>query len=135
MTDSENVELVRAIVAEWERGDYANVEWADPEIEFVLTGGLDPSTSRGLQAMGEAWRRWLSEFEEFRTVAEEFRELDSERVLVLTNNAGRGRRSGVQLGETSTPGACVFYVRGGKVTRLLAYPDRDEALEDLGLRG
>ena len=135
MTESENVELVRSIVAGWERGDYGNVGWADPEIEFVLTGGIDPSTSRGLQAMAEAWGRWLSEFEDFRTTAEEFRELDEERVLVLTNNAGRGRRSGVQLGETSTPGACVFYVRDGKVTRLLAYPDRDVALEELGLRG
>ena len=128
------MELVRSILVEWERGVYGNVEWADPEIEFVLTGGIDPSTSRGLRGMSEAWGRWLSEFEEFRTTAEEFRELDSERVLVLTNNAGRGRRSGVQLGETSTPGACVFYIRDGKVTRLLAYPDRDQALEELGLR-
>jgi hypothetical protein len=131
---SENVERVRSIIADWERGDYGNVDWADPEIEFVLTGGLDPSTSRGVPAMGEAWRRWLSEFEEFRTVGEEYRELDEERVLVLTNNSGRGKRSGVQLGETSTPGATVFYIRDGKVRRLLAYAVREQALADLGLR-
>jgi ketosteroid isomerase-like protein len=130
---SENVDLVRSIVGEWQRGDYGNVEWADPGIEFVLAGGLDPSASRGVPAMGEAWGRWLREFEDFRTTAEEFRELDDQRVLVLTNNSGRGRRSGVRLGETSTPGATVFQIRDGKVTRLLAYPDRDEALADLGL--
>ena len=135
MSPSEKVDLVRSILAEWERGDYRDVEWADPEIEFVLTGGIEQSTSSGLAAMGEAWRRWLSEFDEFRTTAEEFRELDAERVLVLTNNSGRGKRSGVQLGETSTPGACVFYVRDGKVTRLLAYPERERALVDLGLDG
>ena len=130
---SENVELVRSIVAGWERGDYSNVEWAHPEIEFVLAGGIDPSTSRGLPAMGEAWGRWLNEFEDFRTSAEEFRELDAERVLVLTNNSGRGRRSGVQLGGSSTPGATLFHIQDGKVTKLLAYADRDKALADLGL--
>ncbi len=130
---SENLELARSILADWERGDYGTVEWADPEIEFVLRGGIDPSTSRGIGAMGEAWGRWLSEFEDFRTTGEEFRELDGDRVLVLTDNSGRGRRSGVQFGETSTPGAVLFEIRDGKVTRLLAYTDRDEALADLGL--
>ena|SRR5689334_12551775 len=130
---SKNVELVRSIVGEWERGDYRNVEWADPKIEFVLIGGIDPGTSNGVSAMGKAWRGWLSEFDDFRTTAEEFRELDEERVLVLTNNSGRGKRSGIQLGETSTPGATVFYVLDGKVTRLLAYSERERALADLGL--
>jgi hypothetical protein len=82
---------------------------------------------------GEAWRRWLNEFDEFRTTAEEFRELDDEGVLVLTNNSGHGKRSGVQLGRTSTPGATVFYLRDGKVTRLHAYSERERALADLGL--
>jgi ketosteroid isomerase-like protein len=130
---SENVELVRSILAGWERGDYSNVEWADPEIEFVLAGGIDPSTSRGLPAMGEAWGRWLNEFEDFRTSAEEFRELDEERVLVLTKNSGRGRRSGIRLGETSAPGAIIFNIRAEKVTNLRAYFFRDQALAELGL--
>src|SRR2546423_10612537 len=101
---SENLELVRSILAEWERGDYSSTEWADPKVEFVLTGGIDPSTSIGLQAMGEAWRGWLSEWDGFRSMAEEFRELDEERVLVLTRNSGRGRRSGVQLRRPAAGG-------------------------------
>jgi hypothetical protein len=130
---SENVELVRSILAGWERGDYGNVEWADPEIEFVLRGGVDPSRSVGLAAMGAAWRAWLSEFEDFSTSPEEFRELDEERVLVLTQNTGRGRRSGVELGGTATPGATLFEIHNGKVTKLLAWAARDEALTELGL--
>ena len=50
----------------------------------------------------------------------------------LFSNAGRGRASGIQAGDT-TEGATVFQIRHGLVTRLAAYSEREKVLADLGL--
>jgi ketosteroid isomerase-like protein len=79
------------------------------------------------------WRDFLSAWEEWRTAADEYRELDSERVLVLIHRSGRGKTSGLQVGQMWTKGAHVFHVRDGKVTRIVLYWERQRALADLGL--
>ena len=45
----------------------------------------------------------------------------------------RGKTSGLELGPISANTAVLFHFRGGKVTRLVIYWDRDHALADLGL--
>ena len=71
-------------------------------------------------------------WEDFRTEAEEYRELDGERVLVLTHFSGRGKTSGLTR-EMPERGANLFHIRDGKVTRLVTYFDRANAFADLGL--
>jgi hypothetical protein len=83
--------------------------------------------------MGAAFRDWLSAWDDWNAVAEEYRELDSERVLVITTSTGRGKSSGLRVGELRAHGANLFHVRDGKVTRLVIYWERDRALADLGL--
>jgi ketosteroid isomerase-like protein len=75
----------------------------------------------------------VSAWEEFRGEADEYRELDDERVLVLVHWSGRGKKSGLELGQMRTRGAHLFHVRGGKVTRFVLYLDRERAFTDLGL--
>jgi ketosteroid isomerase-like protein len=132
---SANLELVRSIYAAWERGDFSDVDWADPDIEYTGIDGLSPGTSRGVQGMGAGWREFVADWSDFRAEAEEYRELDDERVLVLHRFSGRGRTSGVEVGPTGAKGACLFYVADGQVTKLLLYSVRDRALADLGLEG
>src|ERR1700737_2556564 len=99
---SENLDLVRSIYATWERGDYSSVAWADPEIEFVFADGPEPGTWRGGVGMLAGFRGWLKAWEDYRVVADEFRELDGERVFVLTHNSGRGKASGLEIGQMGT---------------------------------
>ena len=129
----ENVEIVRSIFAAWERGDYSSAEWAHPEIEFVAADGPTPGSWTGVAAMAEAWREALSAFEELRAEADEYRPVDGERVLVLMHFGGRGKTSGLEVGDIQMKGANLFHVRGGKVTRLVTYWDRERAFADLGL--
>ena len=130
---SPNLDLVRSIYAGWARGDRSSVEWAHPEIEVVIADGPSPASWTGLAGMAEAARDFVSAWEDLRTEAEEYRELDDEQVLVLDHRSGRGKTSGLELSQIRTQGAHLFHIRDGKVTRLVRYMDRDRAFADLGL--
>jgi ketosteroid isomerase-like protein len=130
---SANLDLVRSIYAAWERGDYSSAGWADPNIEYVIADGPSPGTWRGLAGMAAGWRDIASVWENLRTEAEEFRELDEERVLVLIHRRARGKTSGFEIDERLSKAAIVFHIRGGKVARLVNYFDRERALAELGL--
>jgi len=129
---SENLNLVRSIYAAWERGDFSSAEWAHRDVECVFAGGPDPGSWTGLTGMSEGMRSWISAWEEFRVEAEEYRELDEERVLVLVQLSGRGKTSGLEIGRTRVGQANLFHIRDGKVSRVVIYLDPERALADLG---
>jgi hypothetical protein len=99
VTDSSNVALVRAIHADWDRGDFTHSDWAHPEIECVFADGPSPGTWKGLAAMRATMREYLSTWQNARLEAEEYRELDDNRVLVLNREYGRGKTSGLDLAQ------------------------------------
>ena len=84
--------------------------------------------------MIEGFRGFLRLWEDWHVVADESRELDDERVLVLLHYSGRGKGSGLKVEHMQTKGASLFHVRGGRVTRLVVYFERERALADLGLK-
>ena len=95
----ENVEIVRSIFAAREAGDYGSAEWAHPEIELVFVDGPTPGSWSGLSGMAAGWGGFLTAWEAHRTEADEYRELDGECVLVLNHWSGRGKTSGVEIGQ------------------------------------
>ncbi len=84
--------------------------------------------------MGEANRAFLTAWENFRVRAEQYRQVDNERVLVLVYQSGRGKTSGLDISVVQAERAHLFHVRNGKVTRLVIYYDRERALDAVGQR-
>jgi ketosteroid isomerase-like protein len=132
VTSSSNLDLVRSIYAAWERGDFSSAEWAAPEIVYVRANELSPETATGVTGLAEVTRTSIDIYDDFRLVVDEYCELDAERVLVLEKLSGRGKASGLEVGELGARVAHLFHIRDGKVTRLVAYSDRERAFADLG---
>jgi ketosteroid isomerase-like protein len=130
---SENLDLVRSIYADWERGDFSSARWAHPDIGYVLPDGPSPGKWKGTAQMPDAFRDFLSTWEGFRLEVDVYRELDDQRVLVLTHRSGRGKTSGLEVGQLRSRAADLLHVPDGKITKLVVYFDRDRAFADLGL--
>jgi len=130
---SANLDIVRSIYADWEHGDYTRTEWADPEIDFEVADGPAPGSASGVDEMAERFQSILAAWDDWRSAAEEYRELDDERILVFVRRSGRGRVSGLDLSKMRNQGAAIYHFRGGKVTKIVLYFDRERALSDLGL--
>jgi ketosteroid isomerase-like protein len=126
---SANLDLVRSIYATWGHGDFTSTEWADPGIEFAIVGGPDPGRWTGVVGMTQGWRQWLSAWDNYNAEADEYRELEGERVLVFGRMRGRGKSSGVSV---ETEFANLFHLRDGKVVRL-CLSSGERALTELGL--
>jgi ketosteroid isomerase-like protein len=131
---AENLDLVRSIYADWERGDYSSGDWAHPDIEFAVEGWLEPGTSTGVATMAQRSRELQDVWQDLRMKAVEYRELDEERILVFFTGTGRGKTSGVDVEQLRTPGANLFHIHDHLVRRLVLYFDRATALADLGLK-
>jgi ketosteroid isomerase-like protein len=85
----------------------------------------------GKEAVGEWFGDWFRTFAPgYRFEVEEARELDSGVIFILATHGGRGRMSGAEVrGETGY----LYRVRGGKVSQVGFYADREEAVEAAAL--
>jgi ketosteroid isomerase-like protein len=126
-----NLDLVRAIYESWERGDFSRTAaWAHPEIECVSFGGPITGAFTGPAAIDEGWRALLDTLDDARPTAQEYRDVDDERILVLGCLRGREKGTGATVEQLR---ANLFRIRDGKVVRLIFYWDRGRAYADLGL--
>ena len=129
-----NVEVVRGIYAELEKGNFrAILDVLALDVEFVtfMPDSTDEVRLKGTDELAGFMRDWFGQWERYRVVAEEFHQVGGDTVLVLGRQLGRGRGSGV---EVESPGHTVWTFRGDEVVRLSAHYDRAQALEAAGLR-
>jgi ketosteroid isomerase-like protein len=132
----ENVEVCRRLVEVADPVDFEALgvlmaEYADPEVEFhsAIVSPAEGTPYRGLGGI----REWAIEaeaaFELQRVVAEEFRDLGDE-VLVLGSVSALGRESGAEI---KSPVAFRVEFRNGRIVRIMGYLDHVEALQAAGL--
>jgi uncharacterized protein len=123
----ENVEVVRRAVEAYVAGDLEKgLAEADPEIVW---NPIEETPTQGHDAVRENLRRWEADWEDLRTVPEEF--LDAgERVVVTVHLAGRGRGSGIDVDVRLYQ---VWTIHDGKAVRMDEFSERAEALEAVGL--
>jgi ketosteroid isomerase-like protein len=123
---SANLDLVRSIYADWERGDFSRSDWADPEIEYINpSGAIEPGTRRGLAAFSRAVERVFEGWETWQMRAEEV-EVVGDSVAVVVRYQARGRGSGVEVeGRESA----LWTIRDGKVVRYEWFHEPSDALE------
>ena len=130
---AENVEVVRRLTEAWERGDLeAQLAEIDPDVEIVeWPEGPDPRTYHGHAGVVEAGRSWAEPWEWLRNEVSEYVDV-GDRVLTCGRIRVKGKGSAVEVGGDAFS---LHTVRGGKVTRIEFFTDRERALKAAGLAG
>jgi len=127
----ENVEVVKAAFAAWNRGDLnAWLETFHPKVEWHTSGafpGYEP-TYYGLSGVRNFWAQFHADWEEIFVDVEEIIDR-GEQVIVLFRFRAKGR-DGIQV---QRPQAICDTVRDGRVVRAENFAAWDQALEAVGL--
>jgi ketosteroid isomerase-like protein len=127
-----NVEVVKRAFDAFDPPDVdilAEVTTWDFEWFPALPGSVGGGSYRGREGIEKYFEDVLDTWEEFRVLAEEFRDL-GDRVLTFGRVQVRGRGSGVPV---DTPLGVIFDFRDGRISRSCTYLDHGEALRAAGL--
>ena len=128
----ENVEIVRAHVEAFQRGDSSDaLSYIDPNVVWDASriGSLDTRVAYGLKEFGETMRRYIGAFEDFEL--QRPTDLGSGAVLALgTEKKRRGKGGHVPVRQSF---AALYTVIDGKIARITFFPSEEGALEAAGL--
>ena len=129
----ENVEVVRRMLAAFNRGDLDAVV-ATFDKECVLSEPPEtPDRPTGGFCGHHGIRDWITNLREVAGVEFEPRGFTTSGDIIITELAsrGQGRASGVPVEWTTF---AVLWLRDGKITRVQGFLSQNEALEAAGLR-
>jgi ketosteroid isomerase-like protein len=121
----ENVEIVRHGFVGWDRGDLVPEEcWADDLEWHASPDDPDSAVFRGRASVDAVLHEWLSHLGRYRA---EFEFIDAENEVFVCMRAFLERATAPLVAHF----AC--RVADGKINRVRAYSQRDEALKAVGL--
>ena len=124
----ENVEHLRAVYAEWAKGNFRAGEelWA-PDIVFEAMS--DGRSAIGRDAIEGFMREFLAQWTDFQIEATDLVER-GDTILVTERQRGTGKRSGIEIDQTDY---AAWTFRDGLVTSVRWDIDRASVLEAAGL--
>jgi ketosteroid isomerase-like protein len=130
----DNVEIVRKVLSEWERGNFWTADVFDRDIHVQwLTPIVAPAggETRGIEELTGGMLELLRQWQRGTATATAERIIDAgDRVVSFEVWRARGKSSGA---ETEMFQSCVWTLAGGKITRMVRYSDAEQALEAAGL--
>jgi ketosteroid isomerase-like protein len=129
----ENVEVIRRLVEAFNEGGMGSAKTLD----FFDAGAVfeeppeqpGPTVAEGRDEVSRVFGKFDEAWEEHRSEPTEFRAIDENRVLLLSIEHFRGR-DGIEITQ---PSGTLFTLSDGKVVRMQAFWERENALEAAGL--
>jgi ketosteroid isomerase-like protein len=129
----ENVEIVRAVMDGWLRGDPAALELISEDVVYVAPPNMprvSGGTYRGHDGVLQWVVDWRQEWNDYELDIERIEDL-GDQVLTIERNRATGKRSSVGVDMQTVH---LWTLRDGKVVRWQGYERPEEALEAAGLR-
>jgi len=129
----ENIDRLRAAYETFNQTGEIVVDHLAPDFEMQQASSIIDTAGvfHGPNAFRDVLRELDEAFEDFRTEPEKFIEGPNCEIVVFVRALGRGRGSGAEMDNRI---AHVWTFRDGKATRMVAYEEKAEALEAVGLR-
>jgi ketosteroid isomerase-like protein len=130
---SQNIERVRAGIEAFNRTGELDTSMLSPAFEMHQASSIIDTEGvfYGPDALQGALKELKESFEDLSYEAEQFLETPDGRVLVFIRARARGRGSGIEMDNRI---AWLWTFRDDQAVRLDVYEEREEALEDLGLK-
>jgi ketosteroid isomerase-like protein len=129
----ENAEIIQRLVESYNRAGIsaaATLDFFDDAAVFEEPPEQPgPTVVEGRAAVARTFSAFDAAWEEHHSDPEEIRVIDAERVLLLSIDYFRGR-DGIEIVQ---PSGTVFTLRDGRVVRMQAFWERENALEAAGL--
>ena len=120
-----DIEVVRQVYDAYHRRDPVAIgSLFAPDVEWQLTS--DPAPRRGLEGVAASLTDWLEQFEDETTEVEELIDAGAGRIVGVVRDRGRGKASGVGVESRFFH---LWFLRDGRVARLVEFTTLDEALE------
>lgn len=124
-----NVDIVRRLYDAFHAGDAAALDYFDPGIVVDARHRIDGRVGQGYEELLAILGEWMTTWEDWREEVEEVREI-GDRVLVISTQSGRGKRSEI---EWEGRFWMLFEIEEGRISRWTIYDNGEQAFRAAGL--